>query len=163
MEGSTLSNIFVQTLSRYGIAIAVLTIIIFAAVALFAYYAKNKIDVMRQEATSHAAERVQELNAREATRIRESSAHNADRQTLMDEVKTSREQFLQHMARDSKEKDRLTRTLGSMVAEIRSQVKVLDGIRATLEANNLQSERRIDQLHVKLDEMHRDVARGDRS
>ena len=135
---------------RYGIVIAGLAVVVFAAVALFAYYAKCRIDVMRQTATQQDSERTQERNAREA-----------DRQVLMEEVKLGREQMIEHMKRDQKEKDRLTRTLGSMVAEIRASVKVLDHLSEKISSQDAKSEQRVIRIYGKLDEMHRDIVKGE--
>jgi len=148
--GDTLSNIFIQTLMRYGIIVAISAVVIFAAVVLFAYYAKKRIDIMYKESEQREAERAQEIASRDN-----------DRKTLMDEVKLGREQMIGHMERDRKEKDRLTRTLGSMVAEIRASVKVLDHLSEKITAQDTKSEQRVVRIYGKLDEMHRDIVKGE--
>lgn len=131
---------------RYGIVVAAVAVFVFAVLALVAYYVKCRIDIMRQEAARQEINRTQEANAREV-----------DRRILMDEVRAGREQMMKHMDLDRKEKDRLTRTLGSMVAEIRAHVKVLDGLSEKIDSHCDKSEQRVIRLYNKLDEIHREV------
>jgi len=114
--------VFSQLLSRTSVLGTIIAIAMILAIIISAYYAKASIDLKRQESEQ-----------RLAIMDRESKDKEDQQKSLLEEVRQSRVQMIDHLNRDRREKDRLTRTLGSMAAEFRAQTKVLDGFKTALD------------------------------
>ena len=119
---SSFIEVLNQLLTKTSVMGAVISIALLVGIAILAYYAKESIDLKRRE----SEQRLHILN-------RESEDKEIQQKALTEEVRQSRVQMIDHLNRDRREKDRLTRTLGSMAAEFRAQVKVLDGLKTALD------------------------------
>jgi len=133
------SSIFAQALQRTSIAGAVLVVTVLGAVILAFTYIKSRIEAAHQAADLRAQALAQEVATRTAAG-----------QSLLAEVRETRQQLLDCLARDTREKNRLARTLGSLCAENHAQVKVLDCIKASLDAHNRESVARHESIKEEL-------------
>ena len=57
MDSYTISGVFAQTMAKYGLFAALAAVCIIALVAVAAYYAKKRIDIMGAESSSRDQER----------------------------------------------------------------------------------------------------------
>jgi len=107
-----------QLLPRTSVFGAVAAAIILVIVSLVALKYKSRWESKRQVYEQRASAEI--------------SQSQLVIQNLMNEVAESRKQMIDHMNRDRREKDRVARTLGSFVAEMRAQSKALEAIRSEI-------------------------------
>ena len=134
-----LLSIFGQVLPRSSVLVAVVVALLLTFMALLAYFLKAKIDSGQKESDHQSQLHDQEIASRDATQL-----------ALLSEIKESRQQMIEHLGRDRREKDRLTRTLGSMCAEIRASVKVLDSLERRIDLHCQQSADRCNELKAEI-------------
>ncbi len=68
MDSYTISGVFAQTMAKYGLFAALMAVCIIALIAVAAYYAKNRIDIMRAESASRDGERMALISALDEAR-----------------------------------------------------------------------------------------------
>ena len=140
-----LSSVFGQALQRTSIVGAVLVVVLLGMVILAFTFFKSKLESSRAETERAAQEHDREVASREAAQA-----------SLQAELRENRQQMLDHMRRDEREKNRLSRILGSMVAEIRAMTKVADSLKASIDAHCAQCRDRHDALKEEVLKMRRD-------
>jgi ribosomal protein L44E len=113
-----ISGLLSQLLQHTSVSGAVAAIVVLSVVGLVGMRLKSRWESERQVLEQKAAAEI--------------SQSQVVIQNLMQEVAESRKQMIDHMNRDRREKDRLVRTLGSVVSEIRASVKVMDAIKVEL-------------------------------
>ena len=137
-----IAEIFNGLLTQTSIFGAVIAVAALIALASLAYYAKTSIDIRKRE-----SEKKLEILVKRA------EDKDAQQKALVEEIRQSRVQMIDHMNRDRREKDRLTRTLGSMVAEIRAQGKVVDSIKMSVDSQR-------EKIIEKISELKEEVIRA---
>lgn len=142
-----LSSVFVQTLIKHGFGTALLALAAFALVAVAAYYAKARIDLMRQEAQTAAEERLLERK-RQDDEIRKRDEERARLVDLLEKQSADivaqmreRDKLLgNHLAHAEASNEKLVVTLseiGGAMRETATDLRALreDGARRSAEAH----------------------------
>lgn len=142
-----LSSVFVQTLLRYGFGTALLALAIFALVAVAAYYAKARIDLMRQEAVNAADDRRlerqrqdDEIRKRDEERARLIGLLEKQSADIVQQMKERDKLLGNHLAHAEASNEKLIVTLsevGSTMRETATDLRALreDGARRSAEAH----------------------------
>jgi len=120
---SLILSVASQLLSKTSVAGAVMAIAAVAAVCVLFFFAKTRIEIMKQE-----SERLAKLSAQKT------EADEAVRGALMDGLKETRQQLVRCIEQGNRERNRSTRTMGSLCAEMRAQAKLLESVRASVDA-----------------------------
>ena len=168
MEWYQLGSVFAQAAARHGIFAALLTVAVFCALALAAYYLKTRIDLMRErrseereKAQLEAQARVAELASEERDRQAAAQARAAElaedareRQALIDELKDSRAQihsFLtNHLEHLRIEREAHASNLGELAANLHEHVNTLKVISHDLKAHRLEESSRAKEVYQAL-------------
>ena len=115
------SLIFGQLLPRTSIAGAVLVLAVLAALFLLYKWISNRIELSRAESEQ-----------RKALAQQKHDSEQAETAQLRAELAESRNYLLQQLQQSNRERNRNTRTLGSLCAEGRAQTSVLKDLKSAI-------------------------------
>jgi len=131
--------IFGQLLTKTSVFGAVAALALIGIVLLLFAYTRAKIELMRQEADAFALEQSRRLASDESSR-----------QALMEEIRETRRDLVKCIEQGNRERNRSTRTMGSLCAEMRAQAKALDSMRVTIDSLNAQCATRVAAVKEEL-------------
>ena len=134
-----LTTIFGQAMQRTSIVGSILTVILVGLVILLFTFMKNRIAIMHQEA-EHKTQ----------LRDREFETKAAEQASLRAELTESRNYLIEQLRLDRKEKNRITRTLGSLCAETRAQAGVMKSLKVSIDAHCAESRARSEAIKEEI-------------
>lgn len=147
-----LSSVFLQTLIKHGLSKALAAIGSFALVAVLGYYAKARIDLMRDEAKAAADERARRLAAYEAERSRLFGMIEARDQDIKEQMQARDKMLGNHLAHDEASHDKLAETLTKVQANLEAATKSLNDHRDEEGARAGKVYDKLNALEVKIAE-----------
>ena len=144
-----LSSVFGQTAARYGLRAGLVVLVLFAVVAVVAYYAKARIDASRLDAQGRAAER----------------------QALLGELATSRSQIhsfltnhLAHLAKESEaakqDREKHYEIMGKMTVAQQAMTDAIEELVTETKAHRLEEGTWSAGVSGKLEVLHRAIIKG---
>lgn len=142
VDGYTAQNIFIQIMTRYGLAVAILGLTFFVCLVLAAYYMKTRIDLGRQEQASREAERaalVQELSATRA------------------QVNTFLTNHLEHLRLESDKFGKALTDVSKAMQEVGLFAKVISD---EIKAHRAEEAERAAKMYEKIDDVRLRIAEG---
>lgn len=146
------SSVFGRTAEKYGLVAGILVLAIFASIAVLAYYAKAKIDLMRGETLQAQQERMQELQSRDRERLAMIGELNTARQGVKEMQEKLYTLMTNHLEHDRDERSSLVQHLTEISARDAEQVQTMrviaDDIKLHREEENMRAGKMYEKMNL---------------
>lgn len=139
MDSYTISGVFAQTMAKYGLFAALMAAGILALIAVAAYYAKNRIDIMRADSASREGERAALIK----------SLDEARRDNML--IVTN------HLAHDSEERKANMSFLAKLEAKEEAQIQAINKLSESVQKSDDNAAHRAKGMYEQLAKLNSGV------